>query len=91
MWKLHYITEGFELRKKAENIHKESFAIGISVSFFPLSLFIFSMHFPFICHSIFPFFFLLFIATPTEASETIFKAKKINKAQERPSVTEKML
>lgn len=92
MRKLNYITERFELRKKAENIHKESFATGISVYFFALSLFTFSVHFLFICHSLTLFlFFLLFIAAPVEAYETIFKAKKINKAQERLSVTEKML
>lgn len=93
MWKLNYITEGFALRKQAENICKESFCNGYFCFFFSPFPFYFSnaFYFFFAIPLHFSFFFLLFIAILTEASETIFKAKKINKAQERPSVTEKML
>lgn len=93
MWILNYITEGFELRKEAENILKDRFYNWYFCFFFPpLPFLLFqciSLLFAIPFH--FSFFFLLFIATPTEASESIFKAKKINKAQERLSVTEKML
>lgn len=72
---------------------KRDFGTCISFSFFPFFISLpFSHSFlflPFI--PTFSFFSPFYLRLAMEASETIFKAKKVNKAQERASVTEKML